>query len=211
MTRAPFRIAAKQAPAAKAKQALMIAANELGVFTFYFPIQLADPAQRHSIRRMLADQFGIALALPDVHHVAISGRPDGGTFTLTYGSTQTTGPIPHDATPEQVAAALRALDGIDDDVTVTSIGTQYVVTFDLAEHDRPKLTAAADFTGGTNPGISVQRPAAVFHLVVLDGQPILLPEDDALAFTFGVVLARRGLDAARRVSYRPEMLPAPKE
>jgi len=114
---APFRIAAKQAPAAKAKQALMIAANELGVFTFYFPCQLADAEQRDSLRALLAEQFGAKIPMPE----------------------ETTG---------------------------------------------------------------------VFHLVVLDDVPLLIPENDALAFTFGVVLARLGLDAARRVSYRPEMLPA---
>jgi hypothetical protein len=115
-----FRIAAKQAPAAKAKQALMIAANELGVFTFYFPCQLGDAEQRESLRTLLAEQFDSAIPMPE----------------------ETTG---------------------------------------------------------------------VFHLVVLDGVPLLIPENDALAFTAGVVLARLGLDAARRVSYRPEMLPAPKE
>jgi len=120
MTEPTFRIAERQAPAAKAKQALMIAANELRVFTFYSPYQLADPGQRESLRVQLAEQFGATIPMP-------------------------------------------------------------------------------------------QETAGVFHLVVLDGVPLLIPENDALAFTFGVVLARRGLDAARRVSYRPEMLPAPKE
>jgi hypothetical protein len=120
MTDSDFRIASKQAPAAKAKQALMIAANELGVFTFYSPYQLSDPDQRDALNVQLDEQFGAAI------------------------------PMPKDT-------------------------------------------------------------AGVFHLVVLDGVPLLIPENDALAFTFGVVLARLGLDAARRVSYRPEMLPAPKE
>lgn len=118
MTDTEFRIAAKQAPAAKAKQTLMIAANELGVFTFYFPCQLSDPDQRASLQHMLADRYRASIPMPE--------------------------------------------------------GT----------------------TG-------------VFHLIELDGLPMLIPENDALAFALGVVIARQGLAGARRVSYRPEMLPAP--
>lgn len=114
-----FRIAAKQAPAAKAKQSAMIGSDELEVFTYYFPFQASDPKQCASVQAWL-DQRGVDIAWP-------------------------------------------------------------------AE------------TGG------------VFLLLELDGVPIVLPENDALPFILGVVLAKRGLDAARRVTYRPEMLPAPKE
>lgn len=114
----PFRIAAKQAPAAKAKQSAMIGSDELEVFTYYFPFQAADPKQRASVAAWLA-QRGDTIPMPD----------------------ETTG---------------------------------------------------------------------VFFLLELDGVPIVLPENDALPFILGVVLAKRGLEAARRVTYRPEMLPASK-
>lgn len=120
MTKSVFRIRTNQAAAARAKQALMIASNELGIFTYYWPHQLADPAQRDSLLHMLAEQFSATLPLTD-------------------------------------------------------------------------------------------DPSGVFYLVVLDDEPILVPEADALAFTLGVVLGRRGIEEARRVSYRAEMLPAPQE
>lgn len=120
MTEPTFRIAAYQAPAAKAKQAAMIAANELGIFTYFWPVQLADAEQRDSLRRLLAEQYGSEIPMP------------------------------------------------------------------------------ADTTG-------------VFLFIELDGVPALIPENDAPAFVLGVVLGKRGLDAARRVTYRPEMLPAPQE
>lgn len=118
MTDAPYRIAPKQAPAAKAKQALMIGSDELGAFTYICPYQIGDEQQRLAVEGMFTN-MGHTLALPD------------------------------DA-------------------------------------------------------------AGVFYLIVMDSVPIMVPETDAVAFTMGVVLARLGLDAARRVSYRSEMLPAPK-
>jgi hypothetical protein len=113
-----FRIAARQAPAAKAKQSAMIGSVELEVFTYYFPFQMADSNQRASVKAWLATR-GAAIPMP------------------------------------------------------------------------------AESTG-------------VFFLLELDDVPILLAENDALPFILGVVLAKRGLEAARRVSYRPEMLPAAK-
>jgi hypothetical protein len=116
----PFRIAEKQAAAAKAKQALMIGSTELRVFTYREPYQLGDTAQRNSLLRTLNDEFDTTIPLPPA--------------------------------------------------------------------DKP----------------------GVFYLVVLDGTPVLVPENDALAFTLGVVLAKEGVEVARRVSYRAEMLPVRK-
>jgi hypothetical protein len=220
MTEDDFRIARTQAPAAKAKQALMIAANELGVFTFYFPFQLSDPAQRKSLRAMLASQFGTAVALPEMHTVTIPGNPQDGTFTLTFdwhpGShrgrlrhTETTAPIDVNASEQDVQDVLAGLIKLRGDVTVTSgPGRSFLLTFH--HHEDIEITAAGPFNSGTTPKVTVSRPAGVFHLVVLDNIPILVPEDDALGFTIGVVLARLGVEAARRVSYRPEMLPVAK-
>lgn len=116
----PFRIAPGQADWAMRTQSLMVAANELRVFTYREPYYLGNPDQRASLEYTLLTEFGATFPLPD------------------------------------------------------------------------------DTRG-------------VFYLIVLDGSPVLLPEEDANAFAFGVVLARQGLQAARRVSYRPEMLPDPKD
>lgn len=48
------------------------------------------------------------------------------------------------------------------------------------------------------------------YLVVVAGTPVLVHENDALAFTLGLALAKGGIDMARRVSYRLDMLPLPR-
>lgn len=51
----------------------------------------------------------------------------------------------------------------------------------------------------------------VFYPIVdLDQRlPVALPEADVVAFVLGYGLARGGIDAARRLTYRPDMLPLP--
>lgn len=53
--------------------------------------------------------------------------------------------------------------------------------------------------------------SSVFYLIVdlKTRIPILLPEGDVVPFVLALVFARQGIDAARRVTYRAEMLPAP--
>ncbi len=116
MTESDFRIAPAQALAAKAKQALMIGADELRLFTYYSPYQLGDADQRASLLHTLEEQWGATISLPEA-------------------------------------------------------------------------------------------PTGVFYLVVVDDEPVLVPESDALPFTLAIALATGGPDLARQVSYRPEMLP----
>jgi hypothetical protein len=47
----------------------------------------------------------------------------------------------------------------------------------------------------------------VSYLVVVNGLPVLVPEEEAQPFALALVLALAGVKAARRVSYRPDMLP----
>lgn len=46
----------------------------------------------------------------------------------------------------------------------------------------------------------------VVYLVVADGEPVLIPENDVLAWVLAYALAKGGRAAADRVSYRPDML-----
>jgi hypothetical protein len=206
----PFRIAAKQAPAAKAKQSAMIGSDELEVFTYYFPFQMADPKQRASVRAYLA-QRNTGIPLPEVQVINIFGQPTEGTFTLKVGR-KTTSPLELDAPAEKVQEELQGLRAAGTPTVTGSAATGYVVTFPDTGKVAPEITATWSFTydKGPEPGVTISTPPGVFFLIDLDGVPLTLPEDDALPFILGVVLAKRGLEAARRVSYRPEMLPAAK-
>jgi hypothetical protein len=46
----------------------------------------------------------------------------------------------------------------------------------------------------------------VVYLVVAEGEPLLIPENDVLPWVFAYALAKGGRAAAARVSYRPDML-----
>jgi hypothetical protein len=78
------------------------------------------------------------------------GGATGGVFTLTFVG-QTTAPIPFDATPSEVAAALNALPGLAPkpgnvkNVAVSGKQGAYAVHFDveLREKDEPQITADA--------------------------------------------------------------------
>ncbi len=115
-----FRIAAHQAMAAKAKQALMIADEELRLLLYRQPYQLANDMQRASLLNTLREEFDAEIPL-----------------------------------------------------------------------------------------VTLDRKTTGF-LVVYDGTPIIVYEADALPFVLGIALATGGIDMARRVSYRVDMLPAPR-
>jgi hypothetical protein len=91
-----------------------------------------------------------------------TGVPTGGTFTLTYGS-QTTAPIPYNATAAQVAAALAALSNVGSSANVSATGgalpgSPIVVTFSGQLGNQPQAamtTNYAGLTGGTNPATQV--------------------------------------------------------
>ena len=97
-----------------------------------------------------------------VQAIFISGSPTGGSFTLTTASplpTNTTVPIPWNASADVVQAALGAIVG-PTNVTVTggpAPNTDLMITFqnEYAQQTIPPLVATNNLTGGTNPGISV--------------------------------------------------------
>lgn len=65
MTKPPFRIAARQAVATKAKQALMIGSGELGLFGYRQPYNLGYASQRAALLQTLSAEFGRGAELPD--------------------------------------------------------------------------------------------------------------------------------------------------
>ncbi|MGZ5981357.1 MAG: hypothetical protein ACXWO3_10450 [Isosphaeraceae bacterium] len=97
-----------------------------------------------------------------VQAIFISGSPTGGSFTLTTASplpTNTTVPIPWNASADVVQAALGAIVG-PTNVTVTggpAPNTDLIITFqnNHAQQTIPPLVATNNLTGGTAPGISV--------------------------------------------------------
>jgi hypothetical protein len=98
-------------------------------------------------------------AANEVQSVTITGAPDGGTFTLTYGG-QTTAGIAFNAPASAVQSALVALTSLEPgDVTVGGVaGGPYSVTFGgrFAGEDVAALTASgAGLTGGTTPGVTI--------------------------------------------------------
>lgn len=96
----------------------------------------------------------------EVQTLSITGIPDGGTFTATFGG-QTTTAIPYDATAAVVQAALRALSTIGAlGVTCTGgplPGADVVITFvgPLGGTDVAMLTTDDSLTGGTDPASAV--------------------------------------------------------
>lgn len=100
-------------------------------------------------------------ATNDVQTVTVTGTPDGGTFTLTFGG-QTTSAIAYTATASTVQTALRALSSVPTPAEVSvsgSAGGPYTVTFTgslTGVGSVALMTAdATGLTGGTNPGVTV--------------------------------------------------------
>jgi hypothetical protein len=100
----------------------------------------------------------------EVQTLTITGSPTGGTFTITtpiaLGS-ETTIPIPYNATPAQVQKALQRLPGIGRDGVVCA-GTQLpagsvTITFQgrHAATNVGALTTTDSFTGGTGPASAI--------------------------------------------------------
>lgn len=97
----------------------------------------------------------------EVQQVAITGSPNGGTYTLTF-SGQTTAGIAYNATASAVQSALEALSNVEvGDVVCAGgphPGTPVTVTFggQYAGTDVAQMTAsAASLTGGTSPAVNV--------------------------------------------------------
>lgn len=93
----------------------------------------------------------------DVQTLTMGGGPTGGTFTLTW-NTQTTAPIPYNATAAQVQAALNALTNIGPGVTVTGgpfPATPIVVTFNGSGLQAVITATNTGLTGGATPAVTV--------------------------------------------------------
>jgi hypothetical protein len=92
-----------------------------------------------------------------VQLVTVGGTPTGGTFTLSFVN-QVSGPIPFNATAQQVQTALTALSAVGaGNVTVTGSGP-YTVTFSGVLATTPVPTLGADpsgLTGGVSPSVAV--------------------------------------------------------
>lgn len=100
-------------------------------------------------------------ATNEVQTVTIGGTPTGGTFTLTFNGSATSG-IAYNAVASAVQSALQALSSVGaGNATVgggPGPGTPYTVTFTgtLAGTDVPVMTgSAASLTGGTSPTVTV--------------------------------------------------------
>jgi hypothetical protein len=95
--------------------------------------------------------------------VTLTGGPTGGSYTLVAKvgtDSQETEPIAFDADAGGVDSTIEALSNVGaDQVTVTANGTGFLVAFDGDEDfSDVALTAGANnLTGGTNPGVTVER------------------------------------------------------
>lgn len=93
----------------------------------------------------------------ETQHIAISGTPTGGTYTVTFDG-KTTDDIDYDAAAADVQAALREIAGLEL-VTVTDTGTSPNLTHsvlmtgvggDLGNSSPPAMTVTDSTTGGSH-------------------------------------------------------------
>lgn len=137
-----------------------MALNDNAVFTaakgyvFTAPVGTAAPTPAE-IAEFEPETFGGAS-----YDLKVTGKPTGGTFTISYDSA-TTDPIPHDATSDAVQAALEKLakvgpgnavvtgETLEEGLTIAFIG-------DLRTSDKT-LSATTDFTGGNTPKVTVSK------------------------------------------------------
>ena len=102
----------------------------------------------------------------EVQQLSFFGTIGGGSFTLTYGTNLTTGPINWNATPAQLAANIQAgLNGIfgsGNTLVAPTSATTYSITFQglLAKANLPQLTVTNSLTGSN---------ATVIAYTVADG------------------------------------------
>lgn len=96
--------------------------------------------------------------LTNSFYLEIKGSPTGGNYTLSYGSSNTTGSIAHNASAATIQAALAALTGIGA-VTVTSVTSATSTKFSIAIPNTTAYLTLGAFTlsGGTAPSITVTQ------------------------------------------------------
>lgn len=118
------------------------------------------PSQYYQKGTVLGQVLGSGVAVNERQRVTITGSPTGGSFTLTYDG-YTTVALPYNATAAQVQAALEALAPIG--VGNVSCGggafPGTAITVDFVGlcggMDHPLMVVSGNFTGGTNPAISI--------------------------------------------------------
>ena len=94
--------------------------------------------------------------------VQLTGRPSGGTFTLTAhrkAGKRTTSPIPYNATAAQVQTALDGLLDVSSmKISVETHDEAWVIRFEATPHVLPRLSANGHrLTGGYRPDVRVDR------------------------------------------------------
>lgn len=100
-----------------------------------------------------------------IQTLKITGTPTGGTFTVTVGAV-TSAAIPYNATVAQLKAAIGALSTVGTGnvlVTGTALGDVDgldVTWYNAKQGTTNAITAAASFTGGTSPAITVTQKQA---------------------------------------------------
>lgn len=121
-----------------------------------YPIKKFSPVIINSSGRL---EHAAVTGTNEVVTLAMTGDPEGGTFTLTFGG-QETAAIPFDATAAEVQAALQALSTIgagnvectggpfpDDDIVVEFVNALSGTNVGAITDDSTNLT------GGTTPGV----------------------------------------------------------
>jgi hypothetical protein len=109
-------------------------------------------------------EYTAAGGVKEVQTISVTGTPTGGVFRLAYRG-GVTGDIAYNASAAAVAAALNALDSVDEDGGVTATGgalpgTAVVVTFD-ENGARASFTLDTNaLTGGTTPTVGVAETTA---------------------------------------------------
>lgn len=103
--------------------------------------------------------IGTTLKMTDyeVQRITVTGTPSAGTYTVSWANqaskTQTTAPLPYDASSADLQAALRDLDGLDAIEVATSAGTTpnftHDITFTGVAGNLSQVTVANSTTGGT--------------------------------------------------------------
>jgi hypothetical protein len=101
-----------------------------------------------------------------VENFDVTGSPTGGTFKLSWAAPylpeegqqpeEQTGPIPYNATPAEVEAALLALQNLSPgDVTVSGAPGSWIVTIEGRYTGEPLslINVESNLTGGTNPEV----------------------------------------------------------
>lgn len=128
-------------------------------YVYTAPVGTAAPTPA-TIKSLNPETYG-----SQIQTLKITGTPTGGTFTVTVGAA-TSSPIPYNATIAQLKAAFAALAPVGvGNVLVTGTSLTDTNGLDVTWYNAKQgmtnvITAAASFTGGTTPAITVTQKQA---------------------------------------------------